>query len=797
MKKKVEPAKNNTRVLGAIQVVVETPTATSGTTRFIYPTPTSVRCPEVNDTLYKAACGATFQVGCGVDHAGGDMPGGGFYTKDVNECAEACSRREGCIDVSWVRASPKGPCYLKNRPRPAKVNTEVYGALLLSGCTSNSSSSVSSSTNGSTLSSSSSVSITTGSVTQSFPTASSNGSSVNSSSPSVTSIRWSNSSSSITAAPFSPSSEYSSTITAISNVTSSAVTANVTSSSNTWGPSACSSRNALPTGYDDRCIPCEGQPGNDPNSWCGLTINDSIFQVYPKTCNTVRYRLEITNTTIAPDGSPRLALVVNGQMPGPPIVANWGDTVEVTVVNKMQNNGTSIHFHGIRQNYTNQYDGVPSITQCPIAPGEELTYRWVANSYGSSWYHSHMAIQAWEGVFGPMIIHGPTSAPYDEDKGVITLQDWSHVTVDSLYDISQDAVPGRGGGVRVLENGLINGMNTWGPDGSANQTGTRYEMTFTKGKRYLLRILNASIQSTFKFYIDSHTMTVISADFTAIKPYQTKILNINIGQRYNVIVEADQDVGDYWMRSDNQNSCAGLKQALDIKAIIRYTGSLGGTPTSKAYNYTTQCTDEPAASLIPVYAMDAGTADITHNGQITVAANSANLFKWYLSGTTFMSQWGDPTLLGVYQNGSAPTYSGNLLIEVPNEKEWVYIIIQSTIPLPHPIHLHGHDFFVLASGSGAYNSSVTLNLINPPRRDTALMPGGGYLVVAFETDNPGVWLMHCHVGWHTSMGFALQIVEMQDKIRDTIDDSCMLEDTCKAWNKYAKSNGVFTWDSGV
>ena len=74
---------------------------------------------------------------------------------------------------------------------------------------------------------------------------------------------------------------------------------------------------------------------------------------------------------------------------------------------------------------------------------------------------------------------------------------------------------------------------------------------------------------------------------------------------------------------------------------------------------------------------------------------------------------------------------------------------------------------------------------------------GGYLVIAFETDNPGAWLMHCHIGWHVSMGFALQIIEAKDQIRETVTDSCQLEGTCKTWNQYATLNHVISHDSGV
>jgi hypothetical protein len=63
------------------------------------------------------------------------------------------------------------------------------------------------------------------------------------------------------------------------------------------------------------------------------------------------------------------------------------------------------------------------------------------------------------------------------------------------------------------------------------------------------------------------------------------------------------------------------------------------------------------------------------------------------------------------------------------------------------MHLHGHDFYVLGSGIGNFTVE-NLNYDNPIRRDTAMLPAGGWLAVAFKTDNPGAWLMHCHVAWH-------------------------------------------------
>jgi hypothetical protein len=108
---------------------------------------------------------------------------------------------------------------------------------------------------------------------------------------------------------------------------------------------------------DPDCIPCEGQGGVLP--FCGADHTTDNYKFTPKTCRTVYYNLNIQNTTQAPDGQSRVVLAVNGQVPGPVLKASWGDNVVVTVNNMLSDNGTSIHFHGIRQLNNAAHDGVP------------------------------------------------------------------------------------------------------------------------------------------------------------------------------------------------------------------------------------------------------------------------------------------------------------------------------------------------------------------------------------------------------------------------------------------------------
>lgn len=273
-------------------------------------------------------------------------------------------------------------------------------------------------------------------------------------------------------------------------------------------------------------LACLGNTANTRDKWCTYDINTDYTTVVPETNVTREYYFNLEHVTVAPDGRARSAIAINGSIPGPTIEANWGDEVIVHLTNSLPDslqNGTSIHFHGIRQFWTNQNDGVVSITQCPTAPKNTITYKWRAAQYGTTWYHSHIGLQAWEGLFGGIVIHGPASANYDEDKGVIIMNDWDINTVDQLFMAAQKDGP------PTLDSALINGTNVFGYDGNSNQTGTRFNTSFSAGASYRLRLVNAACDTHFKFSIDNHTLTVIANDLVPIRPYKTNVLNIAMG----------------------------------------------------------------------------------------------------------------------------------------------------------------------------------------------------------------------------------------------------------------------------
>jgi FtsP/CotA-like multicopper oxidase with cupredoxin domain len=250
-------------------------------------------------------------------------------------------------------------------------------------------------------------------------------------------------------------------------------------------------------------------------------------------------------------------------------------------------------------------------------------YTWRATQYGSSWYHSHFALQAWEGVLGGIIINGPASGNYDEDLGNLFLNDWTHETSDAMYSAAQTSGP------PTLDNGLINGTNVYG------DLGSRFETTFVSGTSYRIRLVNAAIDSMFKFMIDGHNLTVISMDFVPIVPYTTSVLSIGMGQRYDIIVTASEDTADYWLRAIPQTTCSDNDNADNIMGIIRYDSTSTSDPTTTAFTYTDSCDDEAIASLVPYVALDADSESVEDDFAVTVG-RSDNVFKWFMSATTFV-----------------------------------------------------------------------------------------------------------------------------------------------------------------
>ncbi|KKY25837.1 putative laccase-1 precursor [Diplodia seriata] len=506
-----------------------------------------------------------------------------------------------------------------------------------------------------------------------------------------------------------------------------------------------------------------------------LTDFDAQF---PKNGKTVTYDLEITNTTMAPDGVERLIMAVNGQYPGPTLIAG-------------------IHFHGLRQLNSNGADGTNGITECPIAPGQSKTYTFQCTQHGTSWYHSHYSVQYGDGVLGGIIINGPADAGYDEDLGVLLLNDWYYTPSFALAEAAAHSTTGP----PRADNGLVNGTMK-SPDGTLGEYNT---IQVEKGQSYRLRVANVGTNDYYHFSIDGHNLTVISSDFVPVVPFTTSSVSIGVGQRYDVIINADQDIDKYWIRSDPDGTCSNNGNAGNIKAVLAYNMAPGSAePTSTRHDDIPDACDDMAvtptvANTVPSDRFAAAVQGLEMSVDIT--QQNGPLIHWYINGSAMEVDWSYPTVQYVLDGNTSYPEETNV-VELDEADEWYYFVLQtvqgSPVNLPHPIHLHGHDFYILGAGPGVWDGNIDgLQFDNPPRRDTAMLPAGGHLILAFPADNPGAWLMHCHIPFHVGQGFSLQFLERVDEIEDTLDVDTYSSE-CAAWKDYYDGSQIYTQtDSGL
>ncbi|OCT52534.1 Laccase-1 [Cladophialophora carrionii] len=618
-------------------------------------------------------------------------------------------------------------------------------------------------------------------------------------------------------------------VTTSASLTTSSSTTKTTTTSTSCVPSQTVS--ALPeTG-------CSDNTANDRSKWCGKSVGDDTH-VHYESGDTKYFQLTITSGQADFDGTSRPSFLINGGTPGPLIEVNYGDWVEVTVTNLMTDNATTIHWHGVRQIDTNDQDGVPGVTECAIPPLAVRTYKWHASTYGTGWYHSHALSQYGGGIRGPVIIHGPSTANYDYDMGTVMVDEiFSQTIFQMAWNIARLRGP-----LPAAVNYMLNGKNK-AVDGTKGKSA---EWTVHPGKKHLFRFINSSAQASYVIHFDNHKMTVISADYTPIVPYTTDTLYINPGQRYNVIVEMNQTPGAYFLRAITQTGCGtqNLNNGLGSLAngIFTYKGSCG-TPVTDTLTPTigstlqTDCKDEPLASLVPFVQKNGGSQDkFASDAQLLPGGNAAQqafdgygpITRWYfgpmgsvssntagtLGSSAVTVDYDNPTLKNMATLPSvgfnSSIYSNAVVLD-GTPGDWVYFVIQNNFQTSHPIHLHGHDFSVLGQGKGTFSSAQasTLNFANPIRRDTALVfgipgqggaPQGGWTVIGFQTDNPGAWVMHCHIIWHADGGMALQYIEQPSAIPATdYYTSESFQSECAAYDAYVAAGGdrPASYESGL
>ena len=242
------------------------------------------------------------------------------------------------------------------------------------------------------------------------------------------------------------------------------------------------------------------------------------------------------------------------------------------------------------------------------------------------------------------------------------------------------------------------------------------------------------------------------------------------------------------------------------------------------------------ASLVPFVSKDAGSSDkFGATAKVLPGGNAAGqtfdgygaVNRWFLGGPSDLSA-NSGTLVGsktINVTFNQPTlktlatvpdlaYNSSIYVNAVvldgTAGDWVYFVIQNNFQTSHPMHLHGHDFSVLGQGSGVFTADMVnqLSFANPIRRDTALLTGfgsptsftSGWTVIGFQTDNPGAWVMHCHIIWHADGGMGLQYLERPQEIdAGKYYNTAAFQDECSAYSDYEANGGEIKapYESGL
>ena len=557
----------------------------------------------------------------------------------------------------------------------------------------------------------------------------------------------------------------------------------------------------------------------------------------------------------------RLVIAINGKFPGPTIEAYEDQDMIIHVRNLMHTDSTTIHWHGMHQKGTPLYDGVAFITQIPILPGEVSTYKFNASPHGTSFYHAHIGDQRSMGLYGGLVVY-PKHEFYSQPQiGFnILLQDWNHDDepetlyqrmLNGVYDFERNklieptqSIDGANFSRFHMHSGLINGKGRYFTDFTNNNGAPLETFEVEHSKTYRFRVISAATLYPFRVYVQGHHELNIRASdgFEIVKGIGKDSMEIiaesfiiHPGERYDFTVTTNKNPGSYLLVAESIEDLShkSPREYHAAEAIIRYKD----TP----FQYLSRDVPEQVhcTSLTPCLTFNCPYLYYPkreHRRCMTFDEATSNEYmssykeiqKVDKENTIFFNFAfpGEPgnTLGSV--NGrqflppASPIYPGGKIKEPctdskcgPNKTcsctykfdlsdgkvyQFVLTNLGNGKGWSHPIHLHGHYFFVLKMGFGKYDENtgkflLSTNDINcgfdnycnspewadgnwtnpdnipglqleyPPEKDTIIVPTGGYVIIRFKANNPGTWFFHCHIDLHNTNGMGMVLFEAKNK----------------------------------
>jgi FtsP/CotA-like multicopper oxidase with cupredoxin domain len=407
-----------------------------------------------------------------------------------------------------------------------------------------------------------------------------------------------------------------------------------------------------------------------------------------------------------------------GDKPYPLFRVSSRKSVNVTLVNGLMEH-TSIHWHGVR--LRNAMDGVPYVTQLPVQPGKRFQYTFVPPDSGTYIFHSHCntAEQFGRGLIGVLVVEEPEGMLFDDDI-VLVIKDWRVAEDGSFLPFITIDGASRAGSFGTLRT--VNGV-------------TAPEIATLAGADLRLRLVNADSTRVAELGIEGANAFVIAIDGNAVEPFALDGWRLGPAMRVDLALRSPQAGGkvalvDYFAAQPvrlatlasegvSQHSAAFTPRALKPRGFSEPV-------VANAQVHQLKLSESAVATdysgLAPIVLPDGSRIDLLDS----LCSNGRTL--WAIDGKTWPQNGHEhlPPPLMTFKRGDTA------LIEFLN-----------TTPHVHPMHLHGHSFKVLSASK----------LQRPVHwADTVLVMPDERVRIAFVADNPGNWMIHCHIIEHQDTG---------------------------------------------
>jgi FtsP/CotA-like multicopper oxidase with cupredoxin domain len=415
----------------------------------------------------------------------------------------------------------------------------------------------------------------------------------------------------------------------------------------------------------------------------------------------------------------------NDKVPGPEIRVRQGGRLRITVQNRLAEE-TTVHWHGLR--VPNRMDGVPHLTQPPIAPDDSHVYEFDLPDAGTYWYHPHERSfeQVGRGLYGPLIVEEEDPLQVERDMTWV-LDDW-RLLPDA--QISDDF----GNFMDSSHNGRVG--NTVTVNGRILET-----FAVRAGERLRLRLINAANARIFGLEFRGHQPTVIALDGQPVEPHEPKAGRVVLGpaMRADLIIEMSGRPGERYPVIDP------FYRGLEYRLL------------DLAYEDAPPVREQPldAPIALPANTMpepDLGAAErheVTFEGGMMGRMMMGRGMGGMAHGGMMEGMMGG-MMRGMQQSGiwaiNGVAATGDVIepfLTLHRGRSYVLAMHNHTA-WHHPMHLHGHVFRVIARAG--------LPTRYQEWRDTVLMAPHESVEIAFVADNPGDWMFHCHILEHQATG---------------------------------------------